>query len=237
VTDVVSTFHKSFPRISGGTTPKSLAVSAFVLVAMLGIAGCTGSTTGVTQLPVPPAREVVGFTGAPPANGPPDSPTNDCKKGGSGPYRVGAGDKIRVIVPSDPDISSDYEVNSAGAITARRLGAVPVVGLSVSDLEGRLLQSYRDARYFTGSSVLSVELVSTRPFYMLGEVARNGSFPYVSCLRVIQAVALAGGWTRRASRNNVTIKRFFSESSEEEYVTEDTLIEPGDVIRVPERWF
>ncbi len=207
------------------------------LLALVGLTACGGARTGVTQLPVPPGRDIVAFTTAPPANGPPNAPTNDCKKGGSGPYRLGAGDKIRVIVPSDPDISSDYEVNSAGAITARRLGAVPVAGLSVSDLEARLLQRYRDARYFTNASILSVELVSTRPFYMIGEVGRQGSFPYVSCLRVIQAVAIAGGFTRRASRNNVTIKRFFAESSEEEYVTEDTLVEPGDVIRVPERWF
>jgi protein involved in polysaccharide export with SLBB domain len=216
---------------------KALVLPILGLLALVGLTACGNERTGVTQLPVPPSRDVVAFTTAPPANGPPNAPVNDCKKGASGAYRLGAGDKIRVIVPSDPDISSDYEVNSAGAITARRLGAVPVAGLSVSDLEARLLERYRDARYFTSASILSVELVSTRPFYMIGEIGRQGSFPYVSCLRVIQAVAIAGGFTRRASRNNVTIKRFFAESSEEEYVTEDTLVEPGDIIRVPERWF
>lgn len=214
------------------------ALPALALIVALALAGCgPKDTTGVTQLPVPPVRDLVAFNTTPPSNGPPKAPVNDCTKGGAGPYRLGAGDKVRVVVPSDPDISSDYEVNANGAITARRLGAVQVVGLSVGDLESRLMQRYRDARYFTSSSVLSVELISTRPFYMIGEVGRQGSFPYVSCLRVIQAVALAGGFTRRASRSNVTIKRFFSDSSEEEYVTEDTLVEPGDVIRVPERWF
>jgi polysaccharide export outer membrane protein len=232
----VQSFKKNQPFFEALKHSK-LAIPAVVILALLGLAACGDRTTGVTQLPVPPARDLVAFTTAPPANGPPDAPTNDCKKGGGGTYRLGAGDKIRVIVPADPDISSDYEVNSSGAITARRLGPVPVVGLSIGDLESRLLQRYRDARYFTASSVLSVELIATRPFYMIGEIGRQGSFPYVSCLRVIQAVALAGGFTRRASRNNVTIKRFFAESSEEEYVTEDTLVEPGDVIRVPERWF
>lgn len=229
--------EKNKSRWSEALKPGALSLPILGMLALVGLAACGGGNTGVTQLPVPPAREVVAFTTAPPANGPPDAPTNDCKKGGSGAYRLGSGDKIRVIVPSDPDISSDYEVNSSGAITARRLGAVPVVGLSISDLEARLLQRYRDARYFTNASVLSVELISTRPFYMIGEIGRQGSFPYVSCLRVIQAVAIAGGFSRRASRNNITIKRFFAESSEEEYVTEDTLVEPGDVIRVPERWF
>jgi polysaccharide export outer membrane protein len=229
---VLSKKKKSMLRRSGALVSPILG-----LLALVGLTACGSQRTGVTQLPVPPARDVVAFTTAPPANGPPNAPVNDCKKGASGAYRLGAGDKIRVIVPSDPDISSDYEVNSAGAITARRLGAVPVAGLSVSDLEARLLQRYRDARYFTSASILSVELVSTRPFYMIGEIGRQGSFPYVSCLRVIQAVAIAGGFTRRASRDNMTIKRFFAESSEEQYVTEDTLVEPGDIIRVPERWF
>ena len=232
----MQSFKISRPRLSEVPKSRIFTSPVIAIVALLGLTACGDRTTGVTQLPVPPTRDVVAFTTAPPANGPPDAPTNDCKKGG-GTYRLGAGDKIRVIVPADPDISSDYEVNSAGAITARRLGPVPVVGLSIGDLEQRLLQRYRDARYFTSSSVLSVELISTRPFYMIGEIGRQGSFPYVSCLRVIQAVALAGGFTRRASRNYITIKRFFSDSSEEEYVTEDTLVEPGDVIRVPERWF
>ena len=84
---------------------------------------------------------------------------------------------------------------------------------------------------------ISVELVAARPFYIVGEVTRPGQFPYVSCLHVIQAVAIAGGYTRRASRSNVTIKRYFSSTVEEQYVTEDTLVEPGDVLRIPERWF
>lgn len=224
-------------RLSEALKPGALVLPVLGLLALVGLVACSSATTGVTQLPVPPSRDIVAFNSAPPANGPPNAPTTDCRKGSSGAYRLGSGDKIRVIVPSDPDISSDYEVNSSGAITARRLGAVPVAGLSVSDLEARLLQRYRDARYFTNASILSVELISTRPFYMIGEVGRQGSFPYVSCLRVIQAVAIAGGFSRRASRQNITIKRFFADSSEEEYVTEDTLVEPGDVIRVPERWF
>src|ERR1700749_4416695 len=107
--------------------PGALVLPVLGLLAMVGLAACGGANTGVPQLPVPPARDVVAFTTAPPANGPPDAPTNDCKKGNSGAYRLGSGDKVRVIVPSDPDISSDYEVNSSGAITARRLGAVQVV--------------------------------------------------------------------------------------------------------------
>ncbi len=76
-----------------------------------------------------------------------------------------------------------------------------------------------------------------RPFYIIGEVTRPGQFPYVNCLRVIQAIAIGGGFTRRAGKTRLTIKRFYATAAEEEYVNEDTLVEPGDVIRVGERWF
>ena len=97
-------------------------------------------------------------------------------------------------------------------------------------------ERYREGGYLI-SPRLSVELVASRPFYIVGEVSRPGQFPYVSCLHVIQAVAIAGGFTRRASRSGLTIKRYFATTAEEQYVTEDTLIEPGDVLRVPERYF
>jgi polysaccharide export outer membrane protein len=111
-----------------------------------------------------------------------------------------------------------------------------VVGLTAGEVEEMLRERYASQGYLV-SPRLSVELTAMRPFYVVGEVARVGQFPYVNCLRVIQAVAIAGGYTRRAGRTRLTIKRYYATSAEEERVTEDTLVEPGDVIRVPERWF
>jgi polysaccharide export outer membrane protein len=205
------------------------------LAAVLAVAACDTRTTGVWQLPTPPNRDVVSFTQTPPVNGPTLAQTNDCKKGSPG-YRLGAGDKIRVIVLQDTEFSGDYEVNAAGGISARMLGPIQVVGMTVAELEETLRERYRSQGYLV-SPRLSVELIAMRPFYVVGEVTRVGQFPYVNCLRVIQAVAIAGGYTRRAGRTRLTIRRYYATSAEEEYVTEDTLVEPGDVIRVPERWF
>ncbi len=204
-------------------------------VASLATIGCDTRTTGITQLPVPPEREQTAFASAPPANGPPMVATNECRQN-RGNYRLGAGDKIRVIVLQDTEFSGDYEVNGTGAISARVLGPIQVVGMSLQELEDTLRQRYQQGGYLV-SPRISVELVAARPFYIVGEVTRPGQFPYVSCLRVIQAIAIAGGYTRRASKSNVTIKRYFSATVEEQYVTEDTLVEPGDVLRIPERWF
>jgi polysaccharide export outer membrane protein len=202
---------------------------------MVGLAACDSRTTGVTQLPMPPARDVTSFNQPPPTNGPPNQNQGDCK-GGQGNYRLGTGDKIRVVVLQDTEFSGDYEVNATGGISARMLGPIEVAGKTLAEVEDMLRERYKEGGYLV-SPRLSVELVATRPWYIVGEVNRVGQFPYVNCLHVIQAIAIAGGFTRRASKSHITIKRFFSKSSEEEYVTEDTLVEPGDVLRIPERWF
>jgi polysaccharide export outer membrane protein len=212
----------------------SIAPSLAALFAALAVVGCD-RTTGVTQLPVPPNREQTAFTSAPPANGPPPVMTSECRNG-RGAYRLGAGDKIRVIVLQDSEFSGDYEVNGMGAISVRVLGPIQVGGMTLQDLEEQLRERYRSGGYLI-SPRLSVELVAMRPYYIVGEVSRPGQFPYVSCLHVIQAIAIAGGYTRRASKSNVTIKRYFASTAEEQYVTEDTLVEPGDVLRIPERYF
>jgi polysaccharide export outer membrane protein len=203
--------------------------------AFLSAAACETRTTGVTQLPVPPARDVASFSTPPPTSGPPYQPSSECRAG-TGSYRLGAGDKIRVVALQDAEFSGDYEVSATGGISPRMLGSVQVVGKTLNEVEELLRERYRASGYLI-SPRLSVELVATRPFYVLGEVARSGAFAYVNCLRVIQAVAIAGGFTRRAAKTRITIKRFYSQAAEEEYVTEDTLVEPGDVIRVPERYF
>lgn len=215
--------------------PGHSAGAVLTLIAVLAVAACDTRTTGVWQLPTPPNRDVVSFTQTPPVNGPTLAPTNDCKQGSPG-YRLGAGDKIRVVVLQDTEFSGDYEINAAGSISARMLGPIQVVGLTLGEVEEMLRERYRAQGYLV-SPRLSVELTAMRPFYIIGEVTRAGQFPYVSCLRVIQAIAIAGGYTRRAGRTRLTIKRYYATSAEEEYVTEDTLVEPGDVIRVPERWF
>lgn len=151
-------------------------------------------------------------------------------------YRVAPGDRVRVIVLSDTELSGEYEIDSAGMISPRMAGRVQVVGMTVADIEDMLRARYR-ADGLLRVPRLSVDLVARRPFYILGEVSRPGSFPYVSGINVAQAIAIAGGFTRRASKARMTIQRFNQMQGMEETVTEDSPVGPGDIIRVPERWF
>jgi protein involved in polysaccharide export with SLBB domain len=151
-------------------------------------------------------------------------------------YRLAPGDRVRVTVLSDPELSGEYEIDSAGMISPRMAGRLQVVGLTTAEIEELLRNRYR-ADGLLRVARLSVDLVARRPFYILGEVGRPGSFPYVSGINVAQAIAIAGGFTRRASKARMTIQRFNQTQGMEETVTEDSPVGPGDIIRVPERWF
>lgn len=153
-----------------------------------------------------------------------------------GDYRVAPGDRLRVTVLSDAELSGEYEVDSTGMISPRMAGRMVVLGMSTPEIETMLADRYRSGGYLRNPR-LSVDLVSRRPFYIVGEINRPGSFPYVSGINVVQAVAIAGGYTRRASKTRITIQRFNAQQGQEETVTEDSPVGPGDIIRVPERWF
>ena len=153
-----------------------------------------------------------------------------------GEYRVAPGDRLRVTVLSDTELSGEYEVDSTGMISPRMAGRVIVLGMSMPEIETMLAERYRSGGYLRNPR-LSVDLVSRRPFYIVGEITRAGSFPYVSGINVLQAIAIAGGYTRRASKTRITIQRFNAQQGQEETVTEDSPVGPGDIIRVPERWF
>ena len=149
-------------------------------------------------------------------------------------YRLGTGDKLKVTVFGEEDASGEYEIDASGAISARLLGRVQVKDLTVSEVEQLLINQYRSRGYFRNPRI-SIELVNLRPFFILGEVEKRGSYPYVNGLTVAQAVAIAGGYTYRASRTRITIQRVGA--PQEVPVKENDPVYPGDIVRVPERFF
>lgn len=149
-------------------------------------------------------------------------------------YRLGTGDKIKVTVFGEEDASGEYEIDGTGAISVRLIGRMQVKGMTVSEVEQMLIEQYRGHGFFKNPRI-SIELTNLRPFFILGEVEKRGSYPYVNGLTVAQAVAIAGGYTYRASRSRITVQR--SGAAKEEPVSEEAIVLPGDIIRVPERFF
>lgn len=154
---------------------------------------------------------------------------------GMAAYRLGAGDEIKVTVYDEPDLSGSFVVDGQGRIAMSLVGQVQVGQLTLDEaadhLEARLKDGYlRDPQ-------VTAELVKGRPYYILGEINKPGEYPFVSGLTVMNAIASAGDFTYRADRTRILIKRKDSPNEEEVVLTPTTPVQPGDTIRIRERFF
>lgn len=149
-------------------------------------------------------------------------------------YRLGSGDQLRITVFGHEDLSGEFEVGSDGRISLPLIGDVRALQLTLRELEGAITAKLKPD--YLINPQLSVEVVNYRPFYIIGEVKNPGSYAYVGGMRVVNAVAMAGGFTYRAREAELLITRAAG-SGEKESVGQNTYVLPGDVIEVPERFF
>jgi len=151
-----------------------------------------------------------------------------------GEYHLGPGDQLRITVFNEAELTGQYVVGSQGTIAYPLVGDIHAAGLSVQELSDSLQQAL--GAYIRQPNV-SVEVVNYRPFFILGEVQRPGTYPYSAGLTVPNAVATAGGFTYRANRSRVFV-RHANEADERSYpLTIATPVLPGDTVRIGERLF
>lgn len=150
-------------------------------------------------------------------------------------YKLGSGDKLRVTVFGEKDLSGDFDVNDQGIVALPLIGPVAVGGKTLSEAESIITEKY--GKNYLVNPRVNVEVLNYRPFYILGEVGRPGSYPYVGGMTMLNAIALAGGYTPRANRDRIEVKRAANPNGAEQEMHENDPVLPGDVIRVPERFF
>jgi polysaccharide export outer membrane protein len=149
-------------------------------------------------------------------------------------YRLGSGDKLRVIVFGEPNLSGEFDVSGSGKVALPLIGQVDAAGLTVSQFETAMITKLMDG--YLNSPRVSVEVMNYRPFYIYGEVGNPGQYPYTNGMTVLNAIAVAGGYTYRANTNQIYITR--GEGAEQTYPASQAVkVLPGDVVRVPERFF
>ncbi|HEY7299125.1 MAG TPA: polysaccharide biosynthesis/export family protein [Xanthobacteraceae bacterium] len=149
--------------------------------------------------------------------------------------RLAAGDKVRVIVFGEDKLSGEYQIDNSGGLSLPLAGTIPAAGLTKVELEESLTKKLKGA--YLRDPKVTVDVTSFRPFYVLGEVSKPGEYPYRSGLNVLSAIAIAGGSTYRASTSKVLIQRSGTTEMTEYPQATTVLIMPGDVVRVPERFF
>jgi polysaccharide export outer membrane protein len=151
-------------------------------------------------------------------------------------YRLGAGDRVRVTVFNEPALTGEYNITPGGALAFPLIGVVGAGGRTIDAVQQDLVTRLGEG--YVNDPHVSVEVLTYRPFYILGEVNRPGEYPYASGMTVEQAIARAGGFTYRANEKTVFLRRQTRPGESAVPLRQAQVgVLPGDTIRVGERYF
>ncbi|MDJ0275587.1 polysaccharide biosynthesis/export family protein [Sphingomonas sp. 2R-10] len=184
-------------------------------VTALLLSACGGATPPVQQAPV---------ASTPLQNGT-----------GGDVYTLGIGDRVRISTFNEPSLSGEFQVGGKGTISFPLIGDVPAQDKTGKQLEAVLVERL-GAGYIRNPRV-TVEVLSYRPFFILGEVSRPGQYPTFDGMTLSRAIALAGGYTYRANRKQALIRHPGATQEQRVTIDSDVRIQPGDVVRIGERYF
>jgi len=169
-------------------------------------------------------------------------------------YKLTPSDRIRIVVYGEPDLSTISRIDANGNVNLYLVGDVHVAGVTVNEAQKIIETAYHDGRFLRNPKVtVSVEDYAARTVTVDGQVKNPGpiSLPTESTLTVYQAIIRAGGFTDIAKGSAVTVTRVLPDGTKKVFTvdvdalikgkdrgkaTDDTLLlEPGDIIYVPER--
>jgi len=172
------------------------------------------------------------------ANGPPPGMASAGPQASSAAdyvYKLDAGDKVQVIVFGEMDLGGEYVVDGSGYVRLPLIGQLQAAGLALNEFEASMKAALENG--YLRNARVSVEVINYRPFYILGQVNRPGEYPYVNGMSVLNAVAVAGGYTYRANESAVYIRRRGASAERLAPANQVTRVQPGDIITVRERFF
>lgn len=151
------------------------------------------------------------------------------------PYMLDAGDRLRITVFEQADLTNTYNVDPSGYIAFPLIGKVPARGRTLQQLESEIAAKLRKG--FLRDPDVSVEIDRYRPVFIMGEVGAAGQYSYVPGMTAQKAIAAAGGFSARAEQGNVDITRQLNGKIITGRVLITDPLLPGDTIYVRERLF
>lgn len=221
-----------------------LSIRLVSCAAALGLAGCAHDPDTVISgalANMGRQAETVVYDAPPPEAAEPvtwDTPvvhTAGYVADGSGPYLLDTGDRLRVFVYGQPNLSRAYTVDHEGMITVPLINEVRARGRTTREVEDAI--RHRLGAEFVRDPQVTVDILQNRPFFIYGEVRTGGQYPFVSGMTVETAIAIAGGYTERASTRGYRITRRNGGFQDQIDVPGDFAVQPGDVVYVNERFF
>jgi protein involved in polysaccharide export with SLBB domain len=161
--------------------------------------------------------------------------TSSNGQGGAYGYTLGPGDKIRVSVFGEEDLSGEYQIDSSGMVRLPLIGTIRAAGFTSPSLENAIAGAL--AQGYLKSPKVNVEVSAYRPFYIIGSINRPGEYPYVANMSALNAIAFGGGFTDAARTSTVYVRHEGSTREVEMPASQMTMIYPGDVVRVKNTLF
>ena len=150
--------------------------------------------------------------------------------------KLGPNDRLRITVFGQPTLTGEYTLDGNGVLAFPLIGNVPANGSTTSELQQKIAAKLQPD-YLVNPNV-SAEIVNRRPFYVIGEVQKPGNYPYVSDITAVNAIAMAGGFTRRARKNEFYIRRLDKDGKMVRIeANAGTVLQAGDTLEVRERLF
>ena len=195
-----------------------IPVPALCFAVVMMVAACGSNQPALELTPAPSA------TGSPPV-----------ELGVAGGYRLGSGDKIRVIVFGEQELSGEFVVGDGGGVDMPLIGSIDAKGATVSEFQDRIVTQLKNG--YLNDPKVSIEVLNYRPFFITGEVKTGGEYPYKSGLTIQDAVAVAGGYTYRAETDIAYLRKAGENREIKVSLNSRVPINPGDNIRIPERFF
>ena len=176
---------------------------------------------------------LAGCAGAPPMPGPQTASLEPVPA--LAPYQLGPGDQIDVVVFGEDNLSGVYDLDESGSFSLPLAGPVHVNGKTARQAEVAITARLADG--LVTDPKVSVNVKRYRPIYVVGEVQKPGAYPSYGSTSVLNAVALAGGYTYRAQNSEITVIRYGDPAHRSIPISETDVVMPGDTVNVPERWF
>lgn len=157
------------------------------------------------------------------------------QEGGLSDYPLGSGDLLSIKVFGEEDLSLEVRLSDAGTISYPFLGELRITGLSTGKLSSMIRDQLADG-YLVNPNV-NVTVLEYRQFFINGEVEKPGGYPFQPGLSLQKAVALAGGFTERASKSKVYVIHDGDEGRPPLRLRLTDSIRPGDIITIEESFF
>ena len=150
-------------------------------------------------------------------------------------YVLGAGDRLRIIVFGEPTLTAEYAVAGNGTVSFPMVGEVRAAGRTVRQVRNDIVSGLKNG--YIKDPEVSADVVTYRPYFILGEVVHPGEYPYSDQITVTDAVATAGGFTYRANRKWIFVKHHTDGQEHRTRLGPGLILQPGDTIRITERLF